>query len=443
MPRAISRPAQPLKGTVTVPGDKSISHRALIIGACATGETVIHGLLDADDVLATAEALRLLGARVERAADVWRVRGCGVGGLLEPESILDLRNSGTGVRLLAGTVATHPFTTVFTGDRSLRSRPMGRIIEPLRQTGASFWSRSGGGLPLAVKGAARPMPVLYTLPVASAQVKSAILLAGLNAPGQTIVREPQVSRDHSERILADFGADVTVEELEMGGRQIRLSGPAELAGKGVTVPGDVSSAAFPLVAALLVPGSRVSLCNVGVNPMRTGLLATLAEMNANIAIEPRAAAGSEPVADLTCEWTELKGVAVPAERVPAMIDEVPILAIAAASARGVTRLSGLGELRVKESDRLAAMARGLDACGVRVEEGGDSLIIHGTGKTPDGGAEIRADLDHRIAMAFLVLGMVSREPVAVDDIASIATSFPGFVAMMNGLGAQIEEVEGD
>ena len=433
-----SRPAEALKGDISTPGDKSISHRALILGASAVGETRISGLLEGGDVLGTAAALRHLGAGVERGADgVWRVQGRGVGGLDEPAAVLDMGNSGTGARLLIGLVASHPFTSFFSGDESLRARPMTRIIDPLSQIGAAFQARSGGRLPLAVKGARNPVPIAYTLPVASAQVKSAVLLAALNTPGLTTVVEPQPTRDHSELMLRHFGAQVTVETAPRGGRAITLIGQPEITGQEVAVPGDTSSAAFPMVAALLVAGSQVTLRGIGVNPLRAGLLDCLREMGAGLTLTEERRVGGEPVVDLTIEAGPLKAVDVPASRAPTMIDEYPILAVAAACADGVSRMHGLGELRVKESDRLQAVAEGLTRAGVKVETDADTLIVHGRGRPPPGGCAIETNLDHRIAMAFLVLGMAATEPVAIDDAGPIDTSFPGFVDMMNGLGARI------
>lgn len=435
----VSRKAQGLSGDVGVPGDKSISHRALILGASAVGETRITGLLEGEDVLCTAAAVKALGAGVERDDDgTWRVTGRGVGGLGEPDSVLDMGNSGTGVRLLMGLVAAHPFTTFFSGDASLSRRPMERVMTPLRTMGAGFTARSGGRLPLAVEGSDGLVPVTYESPVASAQVKSAVLLAGLNTPGRTTVVEPKPSRDHTELILTHFGAEVTVEDMPDGARAATVTGQPELMARDVVVPGDVSSAAFPLVAGLLVPGSEVVVRNVGLNPLRAGLLETLEDMGARITRENERIEAGEPVADLVIKAGTLKGVEVPPERAPAMIDEYPILAVAAACAQGTTRMHGLAELRVKESDRLAVMAKGLAACGVEVEEGEDWLVVHGAGRAPKGGATIASELDHRIAMSFLVLGMVTDEPVGIDDAAPIETSFPGFVGLMNGLGAQIE-----
>ncbi|MBI5165188.1 MAG: 3-phosphoshikimate 1-carboxyvinyltransferase [Magnetospirillum sp.] len=432
--------AGPLSGTVRVPGDKSISHRALMFGALAVGESVVEGLLEGDDVLHTAAAMHALGAKVSRGDDDrWYLRGRGVGGLMEPVDVLDMGNAGTGARLLMGLVSTHPINAVFTGDKSLRSRPMKRVFEPLSQMGAVFSSREGGRLPASVTGARRPLPMVYELPVASAQVKSAILLAALNTPGETTVIEREATRDHPELMLRHFGANVRVEHLEDGRRAITVLGFPELTGRIVRIPADPSSAAFPAVAALLVPGSEIRLDSVGMNPLRTGLYQTLHDMGADIAVEGLREEAGEPVADLVVRASALKGVDVPAERAPSMIDEYPILAIAAACATGTTRMAGLGELRVKESDRFTAVLKGLEACGARVEADGDTLIVHGSGTPPPGGAKIGVNFDHRIAMSFLVLGMATPEPITVDDADAIDTSFPGFVELMGELGAQIEE----
>ena len=439
-----SSPAGPLSGTATVPGDKSISHRALILGALSVGETRITGLLESEDVLATAAALKALGAQIKREDDGdWHVFGRGVGGLSEPSGVSNMGNSGTAARLLMGVSATHPFKTTFSGDASLSKRPMERVMLPLRQMGAQFTARDGGCLPITVSGAASPIPITYESPVASAQVKTAVLLAGLNTPGLTTVIESQPTRDHSERMLSFFGAEVAVEDTPEGGRRITLTGQPELTGHAVTVPGDFSSAAFPMVAALLAPNSRMTLTGVGINPLRTGLLETLLEMGASIGVENRRNLSGEEVADLVVESSALKGITVPASRAPSMIDEYPALAVAAALADGETRLEGLAELRVKESDRLGAMAKGLAAAGVDVTETEDSLTIRGAGSTktakPSGGVRIEANLDHRIAMAFLVLGLATERPITIDDTATIVTSFPGFAALMNGLGADMKE----
>jgi 3-phosphoshikimate 1-carboxyvinyltransferase len=438
-PLVSGRATGPLTGRIAVPGDKSISHRALMFGALATGETRITGLLTGEDVLRTAAAMRALGAEVTHDPDgIWRVAGRGIGGLTEPEDVLDMGNSGTAARLLCGILSTHDLFAVMTGDASLRRRPMRRVIDPLSATGARFASREGGRLPLAVQGAREALPLDYRVPVPSAQVKSAVLLAGLNAPGITRVEEPEATRDHSENMLRHFGATVQVE-LAGNGRIITLHGQPELRAADVVVPGDPSSAAFPLVAALLVPGSRLTIPSVGLNPLRTGLLATLAEMGANIAVENRRIEGGEPVGDLVATHGDLRGVVVPPERAPSMIDEYPILAVAAAGAVGTTRMRGLKELRVKESDRLAATAALLSINGIKVEIDGDDLIVHGSAHAPAGGGTVQTHMDHRIAMAALVLGMITREPVAVDDAAFIDTSFPGFVALMNQAGAALRD----
>jgi 3-phosphoshikimate 1-carboxyvinyltransferase len=440
MPSTVARRCGPLAGTIGVPGDKSISHRALMLGALAIGRTEITGLLEGEDVLATAAALNALGAQVARAEDGrWTIDGIGVGALAEPEDLLDLGNSGTAARLLLGMLATHPITAFVTGDASLRRRPMSRVVEPLNRMGARFVTREGGRLPLAVRGAVDPIPIVYRLPVPSAQVKSSILLAGLNTPGATTVIEPQPTRDHTERMLRHFGAEVSAQPEEGGGLRIAVEGFPELTAAPIFVPGDPSSAAFPLIAALIVPGSEVTVEGVGINPLRSGLLECLGEMGADIAVLNRRQEGGEPVADIRARAGSLRGAEIPPERAPRMIDEYPILAVAAACARGRTAMRGLAELRVKESDRLTAIATGLDRCGVRVAVEGDDLIVEGADNVPPGGAMIETQLDHRIAMAFLVLGLAADEPVQIDDAAPIATSFPGFVAMMNRLGAAIGE----
>jgi 3-phosphoshikimate 1-carboxyvinyltransferase len=431
-----SRAATPLAGTARVPGDKSISHRALMLGALAVGETEIHGLLEGEDVLRTAAAMRLLGGEAARGADgIWRARGRGIGGLREAPEVLDLGNAGTGTRLLMGLVAPYGFVTFFTGDASLRARPMARVSEPLSRMGARIVSRAGGRPPLAVIGTPEPMPITYVLPVASAQVKSAILLAGLNTPGTITVIEPEPTRDHTELMLKGFGATVKVEQGPQG-RAVSLAGQPEIFGRKIVVPGDPSSAAFPLAAALIVPGSDIRLPNVGLNPHRIGFIETLLEMGADIAIDNRREQAGEPVGDLRVRHGALNGVTVPAERAPSMIDEYPILSVVAAFAAGETKMEGIAELRVKESDRLSAMAQGLAACGVTVAEGKDSLTVSG-GKAPAGGVRIPVKLDHRIGMSFLVLGMAARKPMEIDDAEAIGTSFPGFVDLMNGLGAVI------
>jgi 3-phosphoshikimate 1-carboxyvinyltransferase len=439
-PLVAARPRAPLSGKIRVPGDKSISHRALMLGALAVGRTQISGLLDGEDVQATAAAINALGAHASPTGDGrWVVNGVGIGGLIEPEDLLDLSNSGTSARLLLGILATHPITAFVTGDTSLRRRPMGRVVAPLSRIGAHFVTREGARLPLAISGTADPVPISYQLPVPSAQVKSAVLLAGLNAPGTTTVIEPQPTRDHTERMLRHFGATVTTEPVEGGGKRIAIDGYQELAAAPITVPGDPSSAAFPLIAALIVPGSDVTIEGVGINPLRIGLIECLREMGADIALLNERDEGGEPVADLRARAGTLKGADIPAERAPRMIDEYPILAVAAACARGRTVMRGLTELRVKESDRLSAIGAGLDACGVRVAVDGDMLTVEGDGGPPEGGALIATQLDHRIAMAFLVLGLAARLPVRINDSAPIATSFPGFLSLMNRLGGTMRE----
>jgi 3-phosphoshikimate 1-carboxyvinyltransferase len=433
-----ARRAGPLAGRLRVPGDKSISHRALIFGALAVGETRICGLLEGEDVIATSEAMRALGAALERTgAGEWRVRGVGVGGFREPPGVLDFGNSGTGCRLVMGAVAGCPVTATFDGDASLRKRPMRRILDPVELIGARAVSVTDGGrLPITLAGARDPIPVIYRTPVPSAQIKSAVLLAGLAAPGETVVIEAEASRDHTERLLRHFGAEVTVEAEGAGGRRITVRGEPELIPAPVTVPADPSSAAFPMVAALIVPGSELVLTGVMTNPLRTGLITTLREMGADIAALDVTRDGGEEMADLRVRASALRGVDLPAARAPAMIDEYPVLAVAASFAEGTTVMRGLQELRVKESDRLAAVAAGLRANGVAVEIDGDDLIVHGKGRAPGGGT-VATRMDHRIAMAFLVMGLASERPVAIDDASFIATSFPGFVAIMRSLGADL------
>jgi 3-phosphoshikimate 1-carboxyvinyltransferase len=435
-----ARAIGPLRGDVTIPGDKSVSHRALILGALAVGHTRIEGLLEGEDVLGTARAMQAFGADVTRDdAGVWHVRGVGVGGFREPEDVIDCGNAGTGVRLIMGAMATTPITAVFTGDASLRSRPMGRVTEPLALFGARAVGRTGGRLPLALTGSAAPGPVSYRMTTPSAQVKSAMLLAALNAPGVSEIIEIEATRDHTERMLRGFGAEVEVIEGQ-GSRRILLTGQPELRPCDLSVPRDPSSAAFPIAAGLLVEGSEVRVPNVCLNPTRAGFYATLTEMGADLTFENRREEGGEPVADLVARFSALKGVEVPAERAPSMIDEYPVLAVLAACAEGTTVMRGVRELRVKESDRIDAMARGLEACGVRVEEAEDTLTVHGCGADGvPGGATVAARLDHRIAMSFLVLGLAAKAPVVVDDAAPIATSFPGFRPLMEALGAAFDE----
>jgi 3-phosphoshikimate 1-carboxyvinyltransferase len=429
----------PLKGTAAVPGDKSISHRALIFGAMAVGETKITGLLEGQDVLDTAKAMRAFGATVlQHGPGAWSVNGVGVGGFQEPADVIDCGNSGTGVRLIMGTMATTPMTATFTGDASLRKRPMGRVTDPLSLFGTQAYGRKGGRLPMTVVGAANPVPVRYTLPVASAQVKSAILLAGLNAPGQTVVIEREPTRDHSERMLLGFGAQLTVEKTSEG-NVITLTGQPELRPQTVAVPRDPSSAAFPVCAALIVEGSDILVPGVSQNLTRNGLYLTLVEMGAEIEFQNPRTEGGEPVADLRVRFSDnMKGIEVPPERAPSMIDEYPILSVVAACSTGKTIMRGVKELRVKESDRIDAMARGLEACGVKIEEDEDTLIVHGMGAGGvPGGATCATHIDHRIAMSFLVLGMAAKAPVSVDDASPIVTSFPIFEGLMTGLGATL------
>ena len=434
-----ARKSGPLKGTALVPGDKSISHRALIFGAMALGETRITGLLEGQDVLDTARAMQAFGAGVvQHGPGAWSVQGVGVGGFHEPADVIDCGNSGTAVRLIMGTMATTAMTATFTGDASLRKRPMGRVTEPLGLFGAQAYGRKGGRLPMTVVGAASPVAVRYALPVASAQVKSAVLLAGLNAPGQTVVIEREPTRDHSERMLLGFGADLTVEKTA-GGNVITLTGRPQLRAQSVAVPRDPSSAAFPVCAALIVEGSDIVVPGVSQNLTRNGLYLTLVEMGADIQFQNPRTEGGEPVADLRVRFSgNMQGIEVPPGRAPSMIDEYPILSVVAACATGRTVMRGVKELRVKESDRIDAMARGLEACGVRVEEDEDTLIVHGmgAGQVP-GGATCATHIDHRIAMAFLVLGMAAKQPVSVDDGSPIATSFPVFEGLMAGLGASL------
>ena len=431
-----ARPGAPLSGTVQVPGDKSISHRALILGAMASGRTTITGLLEGEDVLATARAMQAFGATVTRTGEgAWTVEG--KGGFSEPSDIIDCGNAGTGVRLIMGAMAGYPVTATFTGDGSLRKRPMGRVLEPLGKMGATWLSRDGGRLPLTLRGGTLAA-LDYTLPMASAQVKSAVLLAGLHADGPVTVVEPEATRDHTERMLRAFGATVTVSDHN-DRRVITLQPGAKLSGSPVAVPGDPSSAAFPIVAALITPGSEVTVTGVMLNPLRTGLFDTLREMGADLTITNRRDASGEEVGDITARHSTLHGVVVPPGRAPSMIDEYPILAIAAAFATGDTVMRGVGEMRVKESDRIALMSAGLEACGVDVEEEPEGFIVHGTGVPPCGGGLVETHGDHRIAMSHLILGLAAREAVRVDEPGMIATSFPTFADMMRGLGADITE----
>ena len=429
--------APPLSGSVTVPGDKSISHRSLMLSALSVGESRVEGLLEGEDVLATAAAMRAMGAQINRDSDgIWHIKGVGVGGLLQPQTALDMGNSGTSTRLLMGLIASHAITATFTGDASLSKRPMGRVTEPLSRMGASFTSSPGDRLPLTMRGACPAVPLDYRLPVASAQVKSAILLAGLNTPGVTRVIEPIPTRDHSERMLRGFGAELEVEVEADGTRVITLRGEAELRPQTIAVPGDPSSAAFPIVAALLVPGSKVTVGNVGLNATRAGLIDLLREMGGNIVIDNPREVGGEPVGDIVVTASDLKGVEPDPARAPSMIDEYPVAFIAAAFAEGRSIFRGLEELRVKESDRITTMAEGLRAIGVTVEELEDGIIIEGTGGALlPGGGPIATKLDHRIAMSFAVAGLISKSGVTIDDMRPVATSFPGFTTLLQKLGA--------
>jgi len=437
-----SRPCGPLSGSAEVPGDKSISHRAFILGALSVGETRIAGLLEGQDVLDTGRAMRAFGAEVVRhGPGAWSVHGVGVGGFGEPDGVIDCGNSGTGVRLIMGAMASTPITATFAGDASLNGRPMGRISDPLALFGARTHGRSGGRLPMTVVGAPEAFGVEYTVPMPSAQVKSAVLLAGLNARGETRVIEREATRDHTERMLAGFGAEITVETGPQG-RVITLQGQPELQPQSIAVPRDPSSAAFPVCAALIVPGSDVSVPGIGLNPTRAGLFTTLREMGADLTYENEREEGGEPVADLRARFSpDMRGVEVPPDRAASMIDEYPILSVVAASATGQTVMRGVKELRVKESDRIDAMAKGLRDCGVTVDEGEDWFTVsgRGAGGVP-GGATAAARLDHRIAMSFLILGMAAQNPVSVDDAGPIATSFPIFEGLMAGLGADLAQI---
>ncbi|MGD9802599.1 MAG: 3-phosphoshikimate 1-carboxyvinyltransferase [Hyphomicrobiaceae bacterium] len=426
----------PLSGRVRVPGDKSISHRALLLGALSTGFTRIRGLLEGEDVINTAKAVTALGAPAHKQGDTWVVTGRGVGGLADPHGPIDFGNSGTGTRLMMGVVAGNPVTVTMTGDASLTKRPMRRVIGPLKQMGLEI-IEDRETLPLTLKGAERLVPIVYELPVPSAQVKSAILLAGLHAPGETTVIEKEPTRDHTERMLRYFGATVRTEQRD-GRTFVTVVGDAELSGRDVVVPGDPSSAAFLVAAALLVPGSDVTVEGVLVNATRTGLYATLQEMGADLTFANAREEGGEPIADIRARHSELRGVIVPAERAPSMIDEYPVLAAVAAFAKGDTTMLGLAELKVKESDRLAATAAGLAANGVEASVAGDTLTVHGTGGPVRGGGTVATHLDHRIAMAFLTMGLASEQPITVDDTAMIATSFPEFIGLMQTLGARYD-----
>ena len=433
-----SHKSGPLRGQADVPGDKSISHRSLILGALSLGETRIQGLLEGDDVLDTGKAMQAFGAEViNHGGGSWSVHGVGVGGFAEPDHVIDCGNSGTGVRLIMGAMATSPIAATFTGDGSLNKRPMGRVTDPLALFGAQSYGRSEGRLPLTLIGAAQALPVRYEVPMPSAQVKSAVLLAGLNAPGQTVVIEKEATRDHTERMLVGFGAELTVEQTDAD-RVITLTGQPELRPQDIIVPRDPSSAAFPVCAALIVEGSDVLVPNIGLNPTRAGLFYTLQEMGADLTFENMREEGGEPVADLRAKYSpDMQGIAVPPERAASMIDEYPILSVVASFAHGVTRMHGVKELRVKESDRIEAMATGLRAAGVTVQDGPDWWHVHGLGGAVKGGALAATHLDHRIAMSFLILGMGAREGMSIDDGGPVATSFPIFEPLMAALGASI------
>ena len=429
----------PLNGHAEVPGDKSISHRSLILGALSVGETKISGLLEGQDVLDTAKAMRAFGAEVTDLGEGnWSVHGVGVGGFAEPENIIDCGNSGTGVRLIMGVMATSPITATFTGDASLNGRPMARVTDPLAEFGCQSVGRKGGRLPMTLVGAADPVPVRYVVPVPSAQVKSAVLFAGLNAPGKTVVIEKEATRDHTERMLAGFGAEITTEVTDEG-RVITLTGQPELKPQTIAVPRDPSSAAFPVCAAIIVPGSDVLVPGIGLNPTRAGLFTTLREMGADLTYENEREEGGEPVADLRARFSpDLHGIEVPAERAASMIDEYPVLSVVASFATGKTHMPGVKELRVKESDRIDAMATGLRANGVDVDEGPDWWSVHGLGHgNVKGGATCVSHLDHRIAMSFMIMGMAASNPVSLDDGGPIATSFPIFEGLMGGLGSDV------
>jgi 3-phosphoshikimate 1-carboxyvinyltransferase len=438
---ATAKKSENLKGTVRIPGDKSISHRSFMFGGLASGETRITGLLEGEDVINTGKAMKAMGAKIEKLGDTWIIQGTGNGALLAPEAPLDFGNAGTGCRLTMGLVGVYDFASTFIGDASLSSRPMGRVLNPLREMGVQVQAMAGDKLPVTLHGPKTANPITYRVPMASAQVKSAVLLAGLNTPGVTTVIEPVMTRDHTEKMLQGFGANLAVETDDEGVRTIRLEGRGKLIGQVIDVPGDPSSTAFPLVAALLVPGSDITILNVLMNPTRTGLILTLQEMGADIGVMNARSAGGEDVADLRVRHSKLKGVEVPADRAPSMIDEYPVLSVAASFAEGTTVMTGLEELRVKESDRLAAVARGLELNGVDCTEGETSLTVRGVpGGKGLGNARrepVKTHLDHRIAMSFLVMGLASEHPVTVDDSRMIATSFPGFMDLMTGMGADI------
>jgi 3-phosphoshikimate 1-carboxyvinyltransferase len=429
----------PLTGEAEIPGDKSISHRSLILGALCVGKTTIQGLLEGEDVLCTAEAIRNFGSTVIRHSNgYWTVDGVGVGGFSEPNKVVDCGNSGTAARLILGAMATSPITATFSGDESLIKRPMERVINPLRLFGAQFFGKSGARFPMTAIGAKESIPVEYTMPIPSAQVKSAILLAGLNAPGKTTIFESQLTRDHTERMLESFGAHISVEYKKKG-KIITLEGYPELKSQSVIIPRDPSSAAFPICAALIVEGSDISVPNITLNPSRSGLFQTLNEMGADIEYSNKRIQSGEPIADLRVKYSRLKGVNIPSSRAASMIDEYPILSVVASFAEGKTVMRGVGELRVKESDRIHAMAQGLSACGIKTEQSEETFVVHGNGDNGvNGGVNCSTFLDHRIAMSFLCLGLASKKAVSVDDYSTIATSFPNFKGLMEDLGAKFE-----
>ena len=435
-----ARKSAGLTGSASIPGDKSISHRSIILGALAVGETKVTGLLEGEDVLDTAKAAEAFGAQVTRTGEgQWSIHGVGTGGFLEPNDVINYGNSGTGVRLMMGAMATSPISATFTGDASLRSRPMGRITDPLALFGAAAYGRAGGRLPLTVVGAKTPVNVSYRSPVPSAQVKSAVLLAALNARGESVLEETDPTRDHTERMLKAFGATIETD-VSNSLRTIRLMGEPELKPQTIAVPRDPSSAAFPVVAGLITEGSEILIPQIGQNPTRNGLFQTLVEMGADLTLENQRIEGGEPVADIRVRFSSLTGIEVPPERAATMIDEYPILSVAAANATGKTVMRGVKELRVKECDRIDAMARGLEANGVRIEEDEDTLIVHGMGSGGvPGGATVDTRLDHRIAMSFLIAGLASQKPVTLDDARPILTSFPNFLPLMRDLGADFQD----
>ena len=434
-----SSQSKALTGNIEIPGDKSISHRALMLGGVSVGKTVISGLLESDDVLATANAMSKMGVKIlKNNKNAWQIHGRGVGGLMKPKNILDLGNSGTGVRLLIGLAGGHNFSAIFTGDQSLNSRPMDRIIDPLGQMGIKFLTHNDKKLPLTVIGPETIIPINYTLPVPSAQVKSAILLAGLNAPGETSIIETEPTRNHTELMLKRFGANIEIEQMPPSYKKITLVGQPELTGQNISVPSDISSAAFPIVACMIVPNSQLTLRNIGVNPLRTGLIKSLKEMGASINIQNPTNKFGEETADIWVQTSQLRGINIPKERAPSMIDEYPILAVAAAFAKGKTSMHGLSELRVKESDRINLMAEGLKKCGVNVDQTADTLIVHGKGSPPLGNTNIETSFDHRIAMSFLIFGMGSQYPISINNADSIDTSFPNFYKLMNEIGGNID-----